>query len=163
MKDSIINVHWEGPMEWKEAIKKGRKKGYVLYQICGTHLVYGSDIPLYIGKTERFASVKLKEHDWWVLHEEYDRVKVRLGSVGKWFDWDHWFNNPSKSYPAPKGQLKSQLADVEKLLVLANQPLYNTQYKSEETVQIKHDIRIFNTGQMGRLLPEISGTYFLNR
>ena len=163
MGESIINIHWEGPFEWKEALKKGRKKGYVFFQICGTHPVYGSDLPLYIGKTNNFAIVKLDELTGLTLHEEYDRVKVRLGSVGNWFDWDHWWNKAETPYPAPKGELKKKLEHIKKLLVIANHPLYNTKYKNEETIGIPHDMRIFNTGQMGRILPEISGTYFLNR
>ncbi len=66
-------------------------------------------------------------------------------------------------YPAPKGELKNKLDSIKKLLVVANHSLYNTKYKNEETIGIPHDMRIFNTGQMGRILPEISGTYFLNR
>ena len=85
----------------------------MLYQIRGSHPVYGSDLPLYIEKTNNFSSVKLDS--------------------------------------------------IKKLLVIANHPLYNTKYKNEETVGIPYDMRIFNTGQMGRILPEISGTYFLNR
>ena len=97
------------------------------------------------------------------LHEEYDRMKVRLGSVGIWFDWGHWWNKAETPYPAPKGELTNKLDSIKKLLVKANHPLYNTKYKNEETVGIPYDMRIFNTGQMGRILPEISGTYFLNR
>jgi len=62
----------------------------VLYQICGTHPVHGSDLPLYIEKTNNFASVKLEELTGLTLYVEYDRVKVRLDSVGTWFDWGHW-------------------------------------------------------------------------
>lgn len=164
MSNRIINVHWEGPMAWKEALKQGRKKGYVLYQIYGSHPVHGSDILLFIGKTKQFSTVKLEEHVWWTLHEEYDRVEVRLGSVGQWFDWEHWLKKRrSNVYPAPNRELMKKLSDIENLLILANQPLYNTQYKNEQGVGIENEIRIFNTGQMGRIMPEVSTDYFAPR
>ena len=123
---------------FKEALKKGRNKGYVLYQICGTHPVYGSDLLLYVGKTDHFAKVKLEELTGLTLHEEYDRVKVRLGSDANWFDWDHWWNKAETPYPAPKGELKSKIEDIKKLLVIANHPLYNTKYKTEDTIFHPH-------------------------
>ena len=49
--EQIFDVFWEGPYE---ADKLGDiHQNYVLYVICGTHGLYGRNVPLYIGKTVR--------------------------------------------------------------------------------------------------------------
>ncbi|MEE9259310.1 MAG: hypothetical protein V3U37_07175 [Nitrospinaceae bacterium] len=160
MTESIINIHWEGPYDWETAVRETENSGYVFYQIYGTHLVFGSNILFYIGTCKKMKK-KLPDHDWWVLHEEYDKVSIRLGSMGNWFDWEHWIEDRDTVYPYPKRALGKMVNDAEKLLILANQPIFNV--KNKATAKIKHQVRIFNTGNMGRILPEVSSKYLLER
>jgi hypothetical protein len=48
---------------------------------------------------------------------------------------------------------------VEALLIYAYQPAYNTKSKHNPSNQAK-GLRIFNTGNVGYLLPEVSYRYF---
>jgi hypothetical protein len=50
---------------------------------------------------------------------------------------------------------------IEKLMIYANQPAYNTSNKND--AKDSKEIRIFNTGHFGSLMPEISSWYFLDK
>ena len=122
----------------------------MLYALYGAHPLYGRDILLYVGKAEKGAGKRLPDHKW--VKYEYDRVTVRLASVGKFVDWSDWeaderYTRASKMITCP----------IEALLLLANQPVYNQMGKNT-TAQAK-GCRLFNTGRLGHLLPEASYLY----
>ena len=52
MEEEIYIVHWDGPYSI-EQIKEIKDTGYVLYQIYGSHHLYGRDVLLYIGESYR--------------------------------------------------------------------------------------------------------------
>ncbi len=153
----IINIHWTGPYKLKEA-QDITNAGYVLYQIYGTHPVFGPKIPLYVGKTEcQNTGIRLAQHDYW-MEDEYDEVTIHLGSIGFFDNWNDWYDDEGESYEKPPKALAKFIADIEKLLIVANQPLYNTQNRGAESFD--HDFIIYNTGKMGRILPESSSEYY---
>jgi hypothetical protein len=63
-----------------------------------------------------------------------------------------------KPYPVPP--LKTLLG-IEALLIYAYQPAYNSQCL-EKVSTYAAGMRIFNTGKVGYLLPEVSWLYFSN-
>jgi hypothetical protein len=108
---------------------------------------------LYIGLTSRIIGQRLKEHTWWVK-ELHDQVTVRLGSLDKFTTWEDWERNDDAYDKAPTELVKK----IEALLIYAHKPAYNTH--SKKSIDIAEGIRIFNTGNYGQLLPEVSYTYY---
>lgn len=151
---SIINIHWEGPFKWEEKDQR-QKDFHCLYQIYGHHPLYGRNVLLYIGKTERDVSERLKEHKW--TEEEYDRLTFYVGSLGTFESWEEWKRYENEDYEKVESSL---VLGAEQLLILAHQPAYNTQNK--ETANAAKGMRIFNSGRFAQLFPELSYRYFVD-
>ena len=152
--EKIYDVFWEGPFEWEKG-KRECKNGHVLYQIYGSHHLYGRDVLLYIGSTLRTPFERLREHEDWI-EDEYDKMTIRFGSISE-FTSARWKEQEKRRpYRRPKG---SVIGAVEALLIYANQPAYNSRNKID--AKKASSIRVFNTGRIGHLLPEVSYKYFL--
>jgi hypothetical protein len=148
------DVFWEGPFEWEKG-QRECKDNHVLYQIYGSHHLYGRDVLLYIGSTLRTPFKRLREHEEWI-EDEYDKMTFRFGSISE-FTTARWEEQEKRRpYPRPKD---SVIEAVEALLIYANQPAYNSRNKAD--AKNAAGIRIFNTGRIGHLLPEVSYKYFL--
>jgi hypothetical protein len=151
--EKIYDVYWEGPFEWDGRDKKIRDH-HVLYQIYGFHHAYGREVLLYVGSSGRSLKERLKEHEEW-LEDEYDKVTLRFGSVGEFTNWKGW--DTDEDYKKANGELVER---IEALLIYAHQPAYNQASKSQ-AMRAK-GIRIFNSGRLGQLFPEVSYKYFLS-
>lgn len=149
MIEQIYVAHWEGPFDWDDHANHVAPE-HVLYALYGAHPLYGRDVLLYIGKAENGAGQRLPDHEW--VDDEYDKVTVRLASVGKFIDWNDWEDN--ERYPRASATITSA---VEALIILANQPVYNLRGKG--TTTLATGCRLFNTGKLGHLLPESSYLY----
>ena len=116
--ETLYDVFWEGPVAWQ---KRSRliKPNHVLYAIYGAHPLYGRDVLLYIGRSEKDIGERLGGHEWWV-QGEVDLVTVRVASVGKFPGWASWEKIPR--YPRAHARLAGQ---IELLLIHAHQPPYN--------------------------------------
>ena len=159
--EAVWIVHWEGPFLIDQAKLKQSDTGYVLYQLYGYHNLYGFNSLLYIGQTSAGVKTRLGQHDDWIK-DEYDELSVRLGSITKFTGWDNWQKNrdrkPKQPYEYPKQ--KEIIECIEKLLIYANQPAYNVANKND--AKSSNNLRVFNSGHMGSIFPEISSWYFLN-
>lgn len=152
MAEQVYDIYWEGPFKWDEKESKIIKPYHVLYQIYGHHPVYGSNKLLYIGMTERGIQ-RINEHDAWVCYE-FDPMTVRVGSLGKFTNWADW------EKPGHYGKADRKIVEkIEALLIYAHQPSYNATNKSSAEEKSR-DIRVFNSGTFGQLLPELSYTYY---
>jgi len=153
-------VHWDGPFSPDHAkSEKETNSGYVLYMLYGYHNLYGFNSLLYLGQTSAGIKTRLGQHDDWIK-DEYDEVSVRLGSISKFMGWDKWqtFKKGDRPFEYPK-QFE-MIERIEKLLIYANQPAYNTANKND--AKSSNNLRVFNTGHFGSIFPEISSWYFLN-
>ncbi len=151
-------IHWDGPFTIEEAKEeKKRHAGYVLYQLLGYHNLYGFNSLLYIGQTSAGIKTRLGQHDDWI-RDEYDVVTVRLGSISKFAGWEKW-KSQQKPYKYPAGNPEI-IGCAEKLLIYANQPAYNVANKN--SAKDSQNMRVFNTGHLGSIFPEISSWYFLD-
>ena len=153
-KEKIINIHWEGPFIWDEK-DQHQRDCHCLYQIYGHHPLYGRNVLLYIGKTDRAVPERLVEHKW--TEEEYDKLTFYLGSLGPFESWKEWTQYENEDYEKADTSL---VLGTEQLLIFAHQPAYNTQ--SKETANAALGIRIFNTGRIAQLFPELSYRYFVD-
>jgi len=120
----------------------------VLYQIYGRHHLYGGNVLLYIGLTST-AGKRLTGHekDW--IYYEYDPVTVRFGSVRQFTDWKEQEKN--------KRFIKDRklIQRIESLLIFAHLPADNNMNK-KDIPKRSEGIRIFNSGRLGSLYPELS-------
>jgi hypothetical protein len=147
-RELIVDVYWDGPFKWEKR-QNELKENHVIYTMYGQHLVYGPYSLLYIGRTSDIAT-RLYDHNKWVAYE-YDKVELRCASIGYFQGWEEWENQ--EDYAKADTDL---VADVESLLIFAHQPAYNT--KGKVMTRAK-ELRIFNTGHLGPLLPEVSSLY----
>ncbi|BBU61879.1 hypothetical protein MSC49_18140 [Methylosinus sp. C49] len=152
-----ISVHWDGPIEinWKDEIDLSAFNidGYVIYLICGTHGMYGKNVPLYIGKTEKNTVMnRIGQHliNW--LKYEPDSVYIYAAAVQKFASWE----DLPETYSRPDENL---ISAVEEILIYAHQPAYNKIHKSILSEKSRN-IRVFNSGKRTALYPEISGFMF---
>lgn len=168
--EKIWIVHWDGPFSFEEA-RKVEHPGYVLYQLSGLHHIYGPNVLLYIGCTEKTVKTRLSDHEAWA-EDEYDVINARLGSIGEFESWEQWLelydehkklNAVDKTHPLPFHKKTPEpieiISKIEKLLIFASAPAYNGSNKTQATSA--KDIRVFNTGKLGSLMPEISSKYFV--
>ena len=150
---SILEIIWQGPFTLADSQStkhqsKFRKNG--LYQIYGTHEVFGSGSLLYIGKTQEFAE-RLASHESW-LADEYDEVQVYLGTVQN-----------SKYKLQNIAEFNNPVSAAEKLLVYFTSPPYNSHYiedyKDQQAEEGKHTL-VMNFGRKRSLPPEVSTLWY---
>lgn len=146
------DVHWYGPHP-SDSVEILDDRNLVLYMLCGTHGMYGKSVPLYIGKTLRTVSARMKEHSW--IANEPDPVQVYAAAISRNFArWDEIQNDDE--YPPPEN---ATVERIESLLIYAHQPVYNSRSKGHIGTEIE-DFVIFNTGRRSTLLPEVSTMYW---
>ncbi len=145
------DVHWDGPYGPDELGEVDAN--YVLYMICGTHGLYGRNVPLYVGKTQREVSKRLREHKW--IDNEPDPVTIYIACIGEFFSWEK--NSAMEEYPPPSGRV---IDAIEALLIIAHQCAYNTRSKCKESIG-DLDVHIFNTGRRATLFPEVSSRFWV--
>jgi hypothetical protein len=144
-----IEILWEGPFTFDKVSELNNNNDYGLYQIYGTHSIYGIDTLLYIGKAqEQKFSVRLSQHQEW-LAKEINEIKFYVGRLGantldeNENDFQEWGND---------------INVAEKLLIYFSAPAYNTsnlnQYgKLENTI-------VLNLGKKMMLPFEVSTAYY---
>ena len=125
---------------------------YGLYQIHGPHYSYGSQVLLYIGQAwQQPFSIRILQHGW-QHYERSDEIYVFCG----------FFRDINGSM-----QMDAAIVNyIEQLLIYVHAPSANSQcildpdVSSEKHEQLKK-LRIFNWGNHGGLLPEVSGLRWL--
>ncbi len=156
MNETVCDVRWVGPVVWEKR-KKLLTPEHVVYALYGAHHQYGNRVLLYIGKTDVDLGTRLAGHVEWV-NQEWETMRVKAASVGQFESVDAWWKayDPKARYKKADAKL---VGDVESLLIYSHQPAYNTQGKGALNPKCR-PLRVFNTGQVGSLLPEVSYSYF---
>ena len=112
----IIEIEWLGSFDYKTALGtvNNIQTDYGLYQIYGTHAVFGSDSLLYIGKAqEQKIATRLGQHEKW-LNKEHGEIKIYIGRLG------------SVTRPIDGNQWGTEIDFAERLLIYNCAPPYNT-------------------------------------
>lgn len=150
----FVHVEWEGPLALSEIERLGDAHDYGIYQVCGSHLVYGSDALLYIGLADSQPfQARIFQHEW--LGEEFGQgeISVYLGRIS--------------GSATPKDEEWGELiSGAEALLIAAHKPSYNSQrvLGLSPDVDLKvQDLHVLNWGRLGSLLPEVSGARWTKR
>lgn len=142
----IIEIDWDGPFTLEKVIDECIElKDCGIYQIYGTHEVFGPDSLLYIGKTtqQNFCARMRQHYDWldsWIPSE----VKIYLGRLGG-------------IEKVTESEWVSSIGKAERLLIFFASPPYNSQFiiggKSLDNIRTTV---IINFGKKHRLPTEVS-------
>ena len=122
------------------------KHDYGVYQVYGSHPVYGSDVLLYIGKAgEQTFAARLQQEQW---HYNQDAGNIR-----------YYVGRLAGEQTPEDAEWSHQIDVVETLLIHSHWPAANSRnvqtlggYASEIS-----DIHALNWGQRRSLLGEVSG------
>lgn len=138
----LIEIIWKGPYNLTEARKNYQDSG--LYQIYGTHPVYGRDSLLYLGKTKNSFGERINSHlEEWIKYE-YDDVKIYHGIIETKIDSD----------------LDITTTIAEKLLIYYCAPGYNSNEIADLKINRQENIVLLNYGKIGSLPPEVSNLWY---
>ncbi len=155
-----IDIWWEGPFNQEEIIdNKIDKNEYDntadkigLYQIYGTHPLYGNDVLLYIGRTKDKEGFLKRLKNRWVIENGNDaeNVTIYLGTIY------------SSNITISKEEENRQIDLAEVLLIFALKPAYNSsniQSIGKQYLEKKYLIK--NMNNYRNLYPILSSEYFL--
>lgn len=155
-----INIWWEGPFTQEEILNNkidtkvydntANKIG--LYQVYGSHSLYGNDVLLYIGRTKGKNGFSSRLKNRWVIQNGNDteNVKIYLGTIY------------SYSMTITKKEENRQIDLAEVLLINALKPAYNSSnIQSVGTQYIEERYLVKNMNNYRNLYPILSSEYFL--
>ena len=143
----VIHLQWDGPFTLQEVQGLNEDYDYGVYQVYGSHPVYGSDVLLYIGKAEEQTfSVRLQQQEGFNYNQDARNIRYYVGRLaGERTPNDaKWGHN---------------IDMVETLLIHSHWPAansHNIQTLGGHTAEIA-DTHILNWGQRRSLLGEVSG------
>ena len=154
-QNEIINIWWEGSFSYDEILNNSMDhKKYQnqstqigLYQIYGNHILYGTDVLLYIGiTTEQDFKTRLKNR--WIIGDSNDinNIKIYIGTI---------FSNDENI----KANEKEKIFKAEALLINVLKPAFNSSYiNSVHHNKIKSDknFTVYNFNSYRSLPPELS-------
>jgi hypothetical protein len=148
-----LHVQWEGPFSYEVACNlRDEISDYGVYQIYGTHPVYGSDVLLYIGKADNQTFGKrLAQHDWHYTNQDSSRITVYVGRLCG------YKGTPSHDI------WSQQIASVERLLIYSHWPAGNSSGLNVRFGNELHHTHVLNWGQYRDLMAEVSGARYSDR
>lgn len=147
----VIHIDWRGPYTLKQTYEFDGTTDFGVYQIYGTHHIYGSDVLLYIGRAgQRSFSTRLSEHGWCAVTPDPENVRYYVGRlIGE--------RTPDDATWARHIDL------AERLLIHSHHPAYNTQTELAGLERDLWHVQVANWGHYRSLLPEVSGARWTKR
>lgn len=151
-----IKIFWEGPFNIEEIIEDridtkynvtAKNKG--LYQVYGSHPLYGDGVLVYIGRTKYSFKSRLK--DRWVIEHDSDaeNVQIYLGTI---------FSDRIK---IEDKNIDKMIEKSEVLLINAMKPAYNSSnIQSANKDFIKDNFILHNEGNYRNIYPVLDSKYF---
>jgi len=143
MNQIRIDIDWQGPFSWDEVLGCNGRTDYGVYQIVGQHLVYGSDVLLYIGKAaDQTFGTRIGQHnyrDW-----SHGPVSIHLGRLC----------GPEQLENTVRTQ---RITVAERLLIFSHGPAWNSSNLNDVKLSDFESWHVMNWGQRKYLLPEVSG------
>lgn len=142
---TLIQIQWEGSYQLKDLPHLMNDEiDYGIYQIYGTHTVYGNDVLLYIGKADYQTLGKRISQENWLYTNDSNNHKIYIGRL----HGDQPLND----------EIWSKYIDLaERLLIYTHKPAYNAKSISSFPDKELQLIHILNWGDHRALLPEVSG------
>ena len=146
-----ILIHWT-KIDIEKYLNE-KPEEYGLYQVYSTHLIYGSQSLVYIGKAyDQPIHKRLKSHDDYWFNLESDSVTVLVGRL---------IVEKGKNKVGLEQLWREQVDAAEKLLIYNCAPAYNSSSIIYHHLDNKPDVLLLNYGKRGQLPLELS-TYYDN-
>lgn len=156
-----IKIFWNGPFSIQEIVEnKIVKQKYRidandvgLYQIYGSHPLYGHNVLVYIGRTKNEHGFKRRLKDRWVVEVGADanNIQVYLGVI----------YSDTKKYNYKEKEKKIDKAEA--LLINALKPAYNSSnIQSVKESFFENRFIVHNTDNYRGLNPILDSQYFWN-
>ena len=147
-----IYIDWEGPFTLDELEELDDPRiDYGLYQVYGSHPLYGEDVLLYLGATggERtFVSRLADEQNYWEAEEDFQPLIIFVGR--------------HMGVVTPTNGVWEEEMDLAlRLLVFAHAPVFNAREVAVSPDDDLKDVHVVNWGQDLDLAPEVSGRRYL--
>lgn len=143
---TVIHVQWDGPFALEQILQLNDDHDYGVYQVYGSHPIYGSDVLLYIGKaSQQTFAVRLRQEQW-LYNQDGRNIRYYVGRLA------------AERTPEDK-EWHQQINSVEALLIHSHWPAGNSQYIQSlgaDGPQLAK-IHLLNWGQRRSLLSEVSG------
>lgn len=155
-----INIWWEGPFSKSQIINNkidsakynNTSNRIGLYQIYGTHPLYGNDVLLYIGRTKSKKGFADRLNQRWEIEggNDDENVKIYLGTIY------------SSEVTITQAEENSLIDLSEVLLINALKPAFNSSnIKSVGKKYLENSYRVHNENNYRNLYPILSSEYFL--
>lgn len=147
----LIQIFWEGPYSLNELeLLQNEITDYGIYSIYGTHMIYGKDVLLYIGKADRQTLGKRISQEGWNNTNDSNNHKIYVGRF-------YGSINPSDDI------WSYHISLAESLLIYAHKPSYNQKGISSLPDTDLQNVHILNWGNHRSLLPEVSGARWTSK
>lgn len=147
----IIKISWDGLYSLSNLSEVDNEEtDYGVYQIYGTHPIYGADVLLYIGKADLQTFKTRISQEGWVYNCDSKNVKIYVGRL-------------SGDKTPPAAQWSREIALAEKLLIYSHSPARNAQNLNSIPVSYILNVHVLNFGNHRSLLPEVSGGRYTDR
>lgn len=142
----LIHIDWDGPYKLSELNTiTDEETDYGIYQIYGSHNIYGNNVLLYIGKADRQTIGKrISQENWWWNTSDPNNLQIYCGRIA------------GEATPT-ENQWSEEIDLAEKLLINVHKPAYNTQNLISIPDEKLQNIHILNWGYYRDLLAEVSG------
>lgn len=144
-----IHIEWDGSHSLESIKQFQESNDYGLYQIYGSHLIYGSNQLLYIGKAnDQTFGKRIPQHAKWFYHQDSENIKVYIGRLGgnRTINDEKW---------------GEQIDIAEKLLIHSHKPAYNSSNIQTIPDSIPIETHVFNWCNYCSLMPEVSAFRWL--
>jgi hypothetical protein len=155
-KSEEINIFWEGPFSKDDILNDEiNSKRYDntadkigIYQIYGTHPLYGRDKLLYIGRTRDKKGFKNRLRNRWVIEngQDNENIKIYLGTI-------------FSDVECIEGKEHDFIEKAEVLLIYALKPAFNSS-NIQSAGKISEDYIIYNYNNYRDIYPILSSKYF---
>lgn len=154
-----IKIFWEGPFSVNEILDNkidGEKyevkaSDIGLYQVYGSHPLYGDGVLVYIGRTKNQKGFRARLRDRWVIEygNDTENVQIYLGKI---------FSDEAKIAYKKEEQM---IEESEVLLINAMKPAYNSSnIQSVKDELLEKKFIVHNFGDYRRLYPVLDSKYF---
>ena len=79
---TVIHVQWDGPFSLEQVSELNNEDhDYGVYQVYGSHPIYGSDVLLYIGKaSQQTFATRLRQEPWLYNQDARAAGKILIDS-----------------------------------------------------------------------------------
>jgi hypothetical protein len=154
MTTKHIYIDWDGPYTLDELEELDDPRiDYGLYQVYGSHPLYGEEVLLYLGATgatgERTFGARLaEEQNYWEVEEDFQPLIIYVGRL--------------MGVVTPTNAAWEEEMDLAlRLLTYAHAPVFNAREVAAMPDDDLKDVHVVNWGEYLDLAPEVSGHRYL--